>query len=212
MVSPKKEASWFYWWYEYLKRHKGYRNCCKRKGHGAYSGLYRRFGNIHRVPFDRWWPDHEWLFYGLDFVAVYHHRLKELFYWEGIAPNVLLEVDLRWPKRQIQKEFNELLRKLHSGRRGRPKWNDAACDYPLYCRPDVRSLEKMLKIYDLRENTDLTLWEIGEKLNLNPSEMSAGKDDKDRRRVMTALVSRYLRHAKIIISNTGKGIFPKKTI
>ena len=221
METPRKEDSPYYWWYEYLKRHKGYGNCCKRKGHGALSSLYEKFGNVHRLPFDKWWEGHWGLFHALEPFVIYRHTRPDFLNWEALGNSLLLEINLIYSKREIRREFNKLLREQHPGMRGRPKWDKATvkhpfhapADYPLHSRPNIRGLERMLKVYDLRENTDLTLWEIGEKLKLNPSEMSTGKDgrlDEHRRRVMTALVSRYLRQAKAIISNTGKGIFPKK--
>lgn len=46
----KKSIRWdhsiFYWWFEYLRRHEGYKKYCETR-QGPYAKLYQDFGNIH---------------------------------------------------------------------------------------------------------------------------------------------------------------------
>ena len=51
------QCSVFYYWWEYLRRHEGYRKCCENGGKGTYSKLYRDFGDIHTVEFWTWWKE-----------------------------------------------------------------------------------------------------------------------------------------------------------
>ncbi len=50
------------YWFEYLKRSEGYKECCEAGGVGEYWALHEDFGNVHAVTFDQWWPEHKHLF------------------------------------------------------------------------------------------------------------------------------------------------------
>ena len=46
----------YYFWWEFLRRHEGYKDCCERGGKGKYRKLYADFGNIHEHDdFWKWW-------------------------------------------------------------------------------------------------------------------------------------------------------------
>ena len=45
----------YYFWWEFLKRHEGYRKCCERGGTGEYSALYTDWGNIHAYTAETFW-------------------------------------------------------------------------------------------------------------------------------------------------------------
>ena len=50
----------FYFWWEFLKRHEGYKDCCDRGGAGRYKKLYADCGNIHAHEtqnFWHWWSE-----------------------------------------------------------------------------------------------------------------------------------------------------------
>jgi hypothetical protein len=50
----------FYFWWEFLKRHEGYKDCCDRGGAGRYKKLYADWGNIHAHEtqnFWHWWSE-----------------------------------------------------------------------------------------------------------------------------------------------------------
>ena len=64
---PFKEAkAWqtsvYYYWWEYLRRHEGYRRTCENGGKGKYAALYRDFGDVHAGEFWDWWKGHMDLF------------------------------------------------------------------------------------------------------------------------------------------------------
>ena len=49
------EYSVYYWWWEFMRRHEGYRQCCERGGKGRYKKLYADWGNIHGIEYWDWW-------------------------------------------------------------------------------------------------------------------------------------------------------------
>lgn len=58
--APTWKCSVFYFWWEFLKRHDGYKNCCERNGAGRYKKLYADWGNIHAYETDdfwKWWSE-----------------------------------------------------------------------------------------------------------------------------------------------------------
>jgi hypothetical protein len=71
-----------------------------------------------------------------------------------------------------------------------------------------------LEVYDFRlANPDLMLWEIGDaipRLQMANKLKSSDKASKraDKRNVLEATVSRYLKRAESSISNTSLGAFP----
>lgn len=52
----------FYYWWEYLQRHDGYRETCEAGGIGQYAKLYADFGDVHSGDFWSWWAKHDHLF------------------------------------------------------------------------------------------------------------------------------------------------------
>lgn len=110
---------------------------------------------------------------------------------------------------------NKLLEENYEQNGGPPKYEDYVWEFPLDRRidaPTLRTLEIMLKVWDERENGNLKLWQIGEKLKLNPSQITSDDDAPKirsaKRAVMTATVSRY-RWAENVRKNVTQGIFPR---
>lgn len=98
--------------------------------------------------------------------------------------------------------------------------------YKLYRNYSVENLKKMLAAYDawmknesLPKDQRLSMWQVGESINLVPAAMPPRHKDyklqdnvKMRHNTMTVAMSRYVNQAKIIIANTSLGVFPKSTI
>ena len=56
-AEPWQHSTYYFWW-EFLRRHDGYRACCERGGRGKYAKLYADFGNIHaHDDFWQWWSE-----------------------------------------------------------------------------------------------------------------------------------------------------------
>jgi len=59
---PDESRAWrrniYYFWWEFLRRHEGYKDCCERGGAGRYKKLYANWGNIHGYEdFWKWWSE-----------------------------------------------------------------------------------------------------------------------------------------------------------
>ena len=56
-AEPWQHSIYYFWW-EFLRRHDGYKACCERGGKGEYAKLYADFGNIHaHDDFWKWWSE-----------------------------------------------------------------------------------------------------------------------------------------------------------
>jgi hypothetical protein len=84
-------------------------------------------------------------------------------------------------------------------------------------QPNVPALQITLQVYDYRQtHPELTLWQIGQQLRLFqleqlPAAGDTAKTNANKRSIMAASVSRYLRKAQAMIDNAALGKFPKPT-
>ena len=53
------ENSVYYLWWEFLRRHDGYKRTCENGGKGEYEKLYADFGNVHEGTFREWWTKND---------------------------------------------------------------------------------------------------------------------------------------------------------
>jgi hypothetical protein len=212
------ENSVYYFWWEFLRRHKGYKKTCENGGNGKYAKLYADFGNVHGVTFKDWWtkddrgarlfsepplPNSVMVVNPTDIDALSEG-------WKsGSLLVVAIPIALR--KRSITRKFNSLLRKHHPRRRGQRTFRDSRALYPIAAQFNRHSLKKILDAYDLRQSQpDLTLWEIAQKLALGtklttkdtPAEMTHKKS------VLSTAASKKLALADRIIEGVGRGVFP----
>ncbi len=224
-ASPKPASAWqrsvYYWWFEYLRRHDGYALTCKRGGKGKFSKLFADFGDVHAGDFKTWWTtDNRGAELFAEPKSVRELQLVKLDDLQGIAadPTVAyVQVPLNLPKRFLKQEFAKLLLKHHQGKRGVRHARSSKARYPVLGQPNMPALRITLQVYDLRKaEPNLKLWQIGERLRLFQMEQLPAAGDTaltiaNKRNIMAATVSRYLRKAEAMIENVGKGIFPKPT-
>jgi hypothetical protein len=217
-------------WFEFLRESVKYRRQVRARKGGR---VYKDFGDIYSCEFDDWWPSHRELFDDKfeDLMQILLIRIDcdptkqwgvhaiesmEDFEYDIKLGRLIVSVDLSMTKKKLIGDFEGLLKKHYADRKGRPKPDTKirSIKYPLVGRPNLPALEIMLNVYRTRkENAELKLHEIGEKLRLNPKQMPKRGDSKwhiqEKRRIMTATVSRYFRRAEKLINNAEKGIFPK---
>ena len=55
MMRHSDRDSIYYLWWEFLRRHDGYKRTCENGGKGEYEKLYANFGNVHGGAFKDWW-------------------------------------------------------------------------------------------------------------------------------------------------------------
>src|SRR5437016_4192399 len=96
-------------WFEFLRLNESYRECCTNGGSGEHAGLYREFGDIHNVAFDRWYNERKELFrpeyFYLDVI-----ESREMFDGYQAGGGVLVvAVNLEKPRKELEAQFAKLL-------------------------------------------------------------------------------------------------------
>jgi len=194
---PSWTRSPYYWWYEYLKRVKGY---------GPKHPLYKDFGDL-TGDFMEWWDNNaERLFAEPGISRVTGNRTKK---------ELILTIPLTLTLRDATFQINRMLKREHYSffysqllekkktRKGRKSPKKSKAKYPLYVTPVIHGLQKVLKVYDWKQE-GLTHVEIARKLKILNDETEYSK------RKARISVSRDLKHAKGYLKNVEKGVFPKK--
>ena len=219
-TKPKPRSAWegtvYYWWWSYLKRNQEYLICCEKLGKGKLAALYKDFGDVRGDSFKAWWiqggrgahlfadPQAE------DSIRVMETGQGALDPTEAFT----VSIPLYLPKKTILRSFKELLDERHQGKRGHQLAKRSKARYQVKGQPNVPAIKQALEVYDFRlANTDLKLWEIGDAIprlkmanKLKTSDTTSERADK--RNVLAATVSRYLKRAESSIKNTEKGVFP----
>ena len=198
------------------------------------SKLYKDFGDVREDNFHKWWTEGD---RGVELFAEQPLavRLSELHSdaewkkdWTAEAVMVVV-VPLNVAKRRLKGAFNKLLDSRHKGSKsGRPSLSKlkehSTASYVIEQNYTISGLTTMLSVYDewlantqRAKSEQLTLWEIGAKLNLNKSAMkdAVSTSTADRhigRNLLAASVGRYVRQAKSVIANTAVGQFPLTTV
>jgi hypothetical protein len=213
------KCSVYYYWWEYLRRHDGYRETCQNGGRGEYATLYRSFGDVHSGDFHDWWWAHFWLFTFKSEALMINLNRK----WRVEGEGVFLHVGYARSKSEMtasvreqisrlpQKEINEELQKSI-------RFKPAA-------RPFLKSLHQHLLAWDVKlanpSATDPELCDIAGldvTLPYNPDEIAGLRRDglgaadleKANRRAKQLAVQRHLRIARQYINNVVLGEFPKR--
>ena len=122
--APKSVSHWqgsvYYWWWAYLRKNADYIACCDAGGEGAMAALYQDFGDVSADDFKAWWSE------GSRAIRLFAEPAAEDVVREltggEMAPNqedvLTLVFPLNMPKRYLQKRFNQLLKKHHTGKQG----------------------------------------------------------------------------------------------
>lgn len=218
------KVSPYYWWWAYLQKNEEYRKCCENGGKGKLSKLCADFGDVYELEFRLWWGRLNrggYLFSEREM----NDRINQVSSIEKCAealqnPSIILaRIPIYESKSQLLKTFKFFLRDKHQTKRGRRKVVSTAL-YPFCSTPNVSALEQTLTVYEawqesIKSNQNKTLADIGIELRLVRKFMPTSKDTPKeitaKRNKMSATVSRYIRDAEAIISNTALGRFPDKT-
>lgn len=205
-TKAKFDHSPYYWWWEYVRRVPDY---------GLRHRLYGDFGDLGDE-FYPWWREH-----GADLFAEQHMtpmRVQSDIEGEVPADSILLVVPALHPSMTV----DVLVRRFRKAVKPYLGRGESTARYPIYGKPEVSGLKTTLAFYDLRiAEPSLTLYQIGERIHKDRSihfvtDQVIAKGDSDgevtdKKNVMAATVSRYIRHARGYIKNVADGVFPKKT-
>jgi hypothetical protein len=218
------QKSVYYLWWEFLRRHDGYRKTCDNRGKGRYAKLYEDFGDVHAVKFKEWWTkDRGARVFGepaipQSVVRLTKDDLTALGHqWNG-EDMLIIAAPLFLPKRFIQSRIAQLLKKHHPRKRGKRTIKESQALYPISSQFSMRSLKIALDVYDLRRtNPKLKLWEIAQQLrftsSLKDNELGQrgqmASEAIGKKNTMSVAVRRKLDIAESVIDGVGKGVFPK---
>lgn len=227
------QCSVYYYWWEFLRRHEGYKDCCARGGKGRYKKLYADFGDVHAfdtADFWSWWTekcDNEW-------------KRGEFLFAEPAARRVIVEdgvlntqtedalvvslpLEVRTP--QLVKNLRRLLKEhkdLVSATR-----NKSRALYPVASSVRLSTLHQSLAVWDTwhehrhrkkkYEQAELAGIYVNRVVNeetvdsLKRANLPYGDVQREVRRRQTQAFNRYLAAATDYIENVGKGQFPLRS-
>ena len=109
--APGWQCSVYYFWYEYLRRHTGYRDTCTNNGAGDYAEQFSIFGNVHELDFANWWGQHFDLF--AEPTPAFLVNKRQLERGESIQRSGFIEyvqIDLRYAETDIIRRVRDLVR------------------------------------------------------------------------------------------------------
>jgi hypothetical protein len=227
------EDSVYYFWWEFLRRHDGYKRTCDNGGNGKYSKLYSDFGNVHGISFKEWWTKDDRgarLFSEpplLSNMSSFPHSVKVLTPkelenllggWDS-GSLLVVAIPLGLRKGFIERKLRKLVARYNKRKPGERTIKESKALYPITTGFNTHNLEQILKIYDLRQaQPELTLWEIGHRFNLdgqalNKDELEGGRGRQspgavEKKRILAVAAHKKLKHAKSIIEGVGRGVFP----
>ena len=218
-------SSIYRWWFEYLKLSKDYWWLTKISNHRSDDVLFQKvwenFGDIYKYEFDDWWLSHgRYLFVEkrmpgrlerLDWHSITREHFNETRLVLSIPLTIRKETVMRKVRgilnQYYDRQFDVIkhstaLLKLHTGRY---RQESIAVAYDVW-------INHRKYVTLMPEGQKKKLWEIGEMLNLaGESRLKRGntpKEVQEKRRMLNALVSRYLRKANALIKNVEIGRFP----
>jgi hypothetical protein len=216
------EDSIYHLWWEFLRRHAGYKKTCENGGKGEYAKLYADFGNVHEGTFREWWTkgDRGARLFSEPPLTVTTLTPDDIAAlpkgWNGGSLVVVIPLSL--PKRFIEKKLAKLLARHHKRKKGQRTYKESRALYSIATQFRVASLKKLLDLYDLHQlQPDLKEWELAQKLRLgttlNKDELEGGRGRAnptavEKKQNLSVAVSKKLRDAKSIIKGVGRGVFP----
>lgn len=222
--SERWKWSVFYYWWEYLRRHEGYRKTCEAGGIGQFAKLYVDFGDVHSCDFWSWWKSHSHLF-----------SEPEARKAEPFDPSDMQEDDqgdfiyIRIPREnQLKHSLTQVTRivKRRLVKRDSRKIVTQA-RYKVATKPLLPSLDMHLRVWDARrDNPDATLEQLADIAEVSFNHDVKGESlgtrallrlpDDDIRKVLKRrkelAVQRHLRIAEQYIQNVAeRETFPFRT-
>jgi hypothetical protein len=226
------QCSVYYFWWEYLRRHMGYKRCCEQRGKGKYSSVYADFGNVHATDdFWAWWRGHNHLF--AEPPARQLRELDELDVRTAQPDTLHIQVPLEVRMPYLVDAFRKLLQANSEAVRRAKSVSRAA--YPVCAKPNLGSLYQTLVFWDTYvEQPKLKLLELfivcadrlaaagngiwvdetveGETVaELKRLDLPYADVERVIKRRKTNTAKRHIVIAEQYIENAALGEFPKKT-
>ena len=216
--APAWKCSVYYYWWEYLRRHEGYRQTCVSAGKGKYANLHADFGNVHEGDFWRWWSEHAELFAE---PPIRHVSAEDSVSADQntLTLSVPLENKLSVSMRQIRRLLEPQVQKAAR------KKTQSLAKYAVATKPVLRTLHEHLLVWDAKrqsptahdsELADIAGVSVNEVVDdetiaeLRAEDLPTRDLERVIKRRKQLAVQRHLRIAEQYIKNVVLGIFPSR--
>ena len=186
--------------------------------------LYEDFGDVRGESFKEWWKERGVALFSEKPLPQSLTKLTNKIEWDDTWGDsvMVVAVPMSMTKRYIYSRFIELVKKNHTAERGRTaeQWAKSTAKYPINRNHTIDNLRTAFTVYEayvanskLPKPDKLTVWELGDKLKIVKNATVAkseliGRTEIERRNILAASVSRYVKQAKQIIAATAEGKFP----
>jgi hypothetical protein len=154
---PDEDRPWrrniYYFWWEFLRRHEGYKDCCERGGAGRYKRLYADWGNIHTYEnFWMWWSEEvettelrgQYLFAE----PLEYRQVKEVHDLKSqTEDDLIVSIPMEVRTGELTKSLRRLLKQ--NTERSRAARAKSRAKYPVSASVPLMALHKTLQVYDL---------------------------------------------------------------
>ena len=229
------QHSIYYFWWEFLRRHEGYKACCEKNGKGKYAKLYADFGNIHEHDdFWKWWSEKvddetyinlgrgERLFAEPQGRSIeVADRVLNTQTVDTLTVNIPLEIRTAHLVKNFRRFLAEHKEQVQQARR------ISRARYPISSSVRLNSLYQTLCVFDVEreygktkkqyEKCDLAGVYVNEIVNgetvakLKRADLPYNDVLQEVRRRKSQAYRRYLDMAHEYIENVGKGKFPLRS-
>jgi hypothetical protein len=214
------EGTLYETWFNALKLSPHYINICETQIYpsDAARRTYELFGNIRSKNFGEWWIE---VGYGL-FAEQKPFNKIEISEGENSlgesTPVLKLEIPLNVSPKTLMKQFEALLEIHHPHYKDFDRWKASTASLPLQNRKLTSAsldicldvLKESLKPQD--QNGKNTLYDIGERLKLNPRAVIKNTDlhfeQVEKKAKMSATVGEHLEKARNLVAWATEGYFP----
>ena len=193
-----------------------YEHCCKHEGRGPMSSLYRDFGDVYELTFDRWWIRHGKKIFAeakpFKKVTLLETN-RELYRTDISNDKLIVQIPLTLTRQTAMRQLGRILRTAYEGRVVDVMKTSTARRKVIKNKIRKSTIKQLLNILEIRKKyPTLTLNEVGIKAGIELDLMARAKLEEisvsmERRR-MTIAVSRLLAQAHNLVENAGRGIFP----
>ena len=165
------QNSVYYYWWEYLRRHDGYRRTCLKGGKGRYAKLYADFGDVHASDnFWAWWTKHQHLF-----CEPPGRRIKEcLLNTHSGTDDLVISVPLEVRSVYLVRMFRNILKE--NAERVQAARSKSRAIYPVYAKPILSALHTSLVVWDMRKQHPAA--KLHELFDLAASQVSLSVDER----------------------------------
>jgi hypothetical protein len=228
-AKPWQHSVYYFWW-EFLRRHEGYKDCCARGGAGRYKKLYADFGDVHAYEtkdFWFWWTeklDNDWKRGEFLFAEPAARRMavqdRVLNTQTDDMLVVSIPLEVRTP--QLVKNLRRLLDE-HKTQVATAR-NKSRALYPIAASVRLSTLHQTLAVWDTwnehkhrkkkYEQAELAGIYINRVVNgetvdgLKRADLPYSDVQQEVRRRQIMAFNRYLAAAEDYIENVGRGQFP----